>query len=414
MPGSRSTEDPSGDGRYPPGMATQRDERPAVGTLGVAAGVVCLGGLLLLDLVLGQTYFGVNAAALWVGLLVAATIPLARRRLLLASLLAVAASLGTSYLLNRSHGSAFPAPGTRMRIGPPERDDWPGMAEAAGLLLLLCWSLRALVAPAAIAVTVGVGTCFVAIIGARNDIGYDRLFAVAYGLGFSLAAGVGLYLRWVDHERRRDLDVVRQDERLTIARELHDVVAHHVTGIVVQAQAAQAVWSEQPEVAPEALARIEAAGVEALASMRRLVSTLRADEAGPLAPAATLDDLRALADRSTAMGLPVHLHLDGIDELPPSVAPSIHRVVGEAITNAQRHAAGATAVEVRLRAVGDELMVEVVDDGDATRVPRPGAPGYGLTGMAERTEALGGRFEAGPVAGGGWRIRARLPLAGTT
>ena len=86
--------------------------------------------------------------------------------------------------------------------------------------------------------------------------------------------------------------------------------------------------------------------------MRRLVSTLRADEPVPLAPAATLADLQALADRSTAMGLPVHLHLDGVDELPPSVAPSIHRVVGEAITNAQRHATGATAVDVRLRAVG--------------------------------------------------------------
>jgi signal transduction histidine kinase len=386
-------------------MVTQRDDRPAVGTLGVAAGVVGIGGLLLLDLVLGQTYFGVNTPELQAGLLVGATIPLARRRLLLASVLAVAASLGTSYFLHHSHHPTF---GTRFVV--PTRAGWPGMAEAAGLLLLLCWSLRALVAPAALAVTVGVGTCFVAIYGAREDIGYDRLRFVAYGLSFSVAAGAGLYLRWVDHERRRDLDLVRQDERLAIARELHDVVAHHVTGIVVQAQAAQAVWSEQPEVAPEALARIEAAGAEALASMRRLVRSLRADETGPLAPAATLDDLQVLADRSTAMGLPVHLHFDGVDELPPSVAPSIHRVVGEAIINAQRHATGATVVEVRLRAVGNELTVEVVDDGDATRAARSGVPGYGLTGMAERTEALGGRFEAGPVAGGGWRIRARLPL----
>ena len=389
-------------------MATQVDDRPAVGTLGIAAGVVGIGGLLLLDLVLGQTYFGVNVPALRAGLLVGAAIPLAHRRLLLASGLAVAASLGTSYLLHRSHGAAF-----GMRFLVPTQADWPGMAEAAGLLLLLCWSLRALVAPAAIAVTVGVGTCFVAMYGAREDIGYDRLRFVVYGLSFSVAAGAGLYLRWVDHERRRDLDLVRQDERLAIARELHDVVAHHVTGIVVQAQAAQAVWSEQPEVAPDALARIEAAGAEALASMRRLVSTLRADESGPLVPAATLDDLQALADRSEAMGLPVHLHLDGVDELPPSMAPSIHRVVGEAITNAQRHATGASAVEVRLQAVGDELLVEVLDDGDATRTARSGTPGYGLTGMAERTEALGGRFEAGPVAGGGWRIRARLPLGRT-
>ena len=387
-------------------MATQRDEQPAVGTVGIAAGVVAIAGLLFLDLVLGRTYFGVNGAALRAGLLVGMCIPLARRQLLPASLLAVAVSLGTSYHLHESYG----APGFALRF---PRDDWPGMAEAAGLLLLLCWSLRALAAPAAAAVAVGVGTAFVVMFEARDGMGYDRLFLVAYFLGVSMAAGAGLYLRWIDHERRRDLDLVRQDERLAIARELHDVVAHHVTGIVVQAQAAQAVWADQPEVAPDALARIEAAGAEALSSMRRLVSSLRADEAGPLAPAATVADLQALADRSTAMGLPVHLHLDGIDELPTSVAPSIHRVVGEAITNAQRHASGATAVEVRVRASGDELTVEVVDDGEAPRTPRSGAPGFGLTGMAERTHALGGRFEAGPLEGGGWRIRARLPLGVT-
>jgi signal transduction histidine kinase len=387
-------------------MATHRDDPSGPGTLGVIAGVVGIAGLLLLDLVLGQTYFGVNGDAVRAGLLVGAAIPLARRQLLGASLLAVAVSLTTSYLLNESHGP----PGFGPRL---PHDDWPGMAEAAGLLLLLCWSLRALAAPAAAVVTVGVGTCFVAMMEARDDIGYDRLRVAAYGLGFALAVGAGLYLRWIDHERRRDLHTVRQDERLAIAQELHDVVAHHITGIVVQAQAAQAVWPDQPEVAPDALARIEAAGAEALRSMRRLVSTLRADQAGPLAPAATLADLQVLAERSTAMGLPVHLHLDGVDELPPSVAPSVHRVVGEAITNAQRHATGATAVDVRVRASAGELTVEVVDDGHAARPLRPGAPGFGLTGMAERTEALGGRFEAGPTDGGGWRIHARLPLRGT-
>src|SRR5687768_6315453 len=132
-------------------MATPQANRPAVGSLGVAAGVVSLGGLLVLDLVLGQTYFGVNAAAMWAGLVVGATVLLAGRWLLLASLLAVAASLAMSYLVSRSFGSVLDAPGSRdipvfrTRSGR----DWPGMAEAAGLLLLLCWSLRALVGPAA-------------------------------------------------------------------------------------------------------------------------------------------------------------------------------------------------------------------------------------------------------------------------
>ena len=181
-----------------------------------------------------------------------------------------------------------------------------------------------------------------------------------------------------------------------------------MTGIVVQAQAAQEVFTKQPDKAVEALGQIETAGVEALGSMRRLVGSLRGASEGPLAPAATIDDLRSLAARSTAVGLPVRLHLDGLEELPTEVAPSIHRVVGEAITNAQRHATGATGVDVRISAHDDELTVTVDDDGNAIRAPR--GTGYGLTGMAERTEALGGTFEAGPIDGGGWRIEARLPL----
>lgn len=384
-------------------MLTLRDDRPAVGTWGVAVAVLALGGLLVLDLVLGRTYFGINVPSLIAGALVGGSVVVARRSLALAAAFAIGVSLGLSYVAERSAGSAFE---TRF-----QRDDWPGMAEAAGLLVLLCWSLRSLVAPAAVAVAAGVGTAFVVMLEARQDLGYDRLLLVGYGLAYAVAAGAGLYLRWLAAERDRDLEVVRQDERLAIARELHDVVAHHVTGIVVQAQAAQAVWADRPEAVLDALTRIEGAGAEAMESMRRLVGTLRADEAGPLAPTATLDDLRALADRSTSMGLPVRLHLDGLEELPVAVAPSVHRVVGEAIANAQRHATGATVVDVHLRAAADdELVLEVVDDGTGARAARPGGPGYGLTGMAERTEALGGRFEAGPTADGGWRIRARLPL----
>jgi signal transduction histidine kinase len=144
--------------------------------------------------------------------------------------------------------------------------------------------------------------------------------------------------------------------------------------------------------------------------MRCLVGTLRAEDSGPLAPTATIDDIRILAERSSVLGLPVRLHLDGVEELPAAVAPSIHRVAGESITNAQRHAAGATAVDVHLRSRGGQLTLEVLDDGQGARGTRHNGPGFGLTGMAERTEALGGRFEAGPTPGGGWRIRALFPL----
>lgn len=389
-------------------MADERDAAPGTGTWPLAASALGVGGLLLVDLVVSRIYFGLNPPALVAGAAVGACLLLASRQVLTAALLAAGISLLTTWVVYRiDPGFARYELWGRDVLG---RGGWPGLAESGGLLLLVCWSLRALApAPAAAAVTALVAAGL-AILRVRSTIGFEPLMTVVFGLGLAVAAGVGLYLRWIDGDRRRDLERVRQDERLAIARELHDVVAHYVTGIVVQAQAAQEVWAHQPAKARDALVQIEAAGGEALGSMRRLVGTLRDGEAGPLAPAATLDDLRSLAARSTAVGLPVRLHLDGLDELPAEVAPSIHRVVGEAITNAQRHATGATGVDVRLSARDGELTVVVDDDGAAARSPRPGGPGYGLIGMAERTEALGGRFTAGPVDGGGWRIEARLPL----
>ncbi len=394
-------------------MADERDAAAAgMSTWPMAASTAGVAGLLLVDLAVSRIYFGLNPPALVAGAVVGLCLLLASRQLLPAALLAAGASLLITWIVYRVD-PRFP----RYELWGRDllgRRGWPGLAESGGLLVLVCWSLRAL-APAQAAAAVGaLIAAGLAIVRMRASIGFEPLMTVVFGLGVAVAAGVGLYLRWIDADRRRDLDSVRQDERLAIARELHDVVAHYVTGIVVQAQAAQEVWADQPDKAREALVQIEAAGGEALGSMRRLVGSLRGGEDGPLAPAATIDDLRSLAARSTAVGLPVRLHLDGLDELPAEVAPSIHRVVGEAIANAQRHATGATGVDVRLTAQDDELTVTVDDDGTAARAPRSGGPGYGLIGMAERTEALGGHFEAGPVGGGGWRIEARLPLRPAT
>ena len=388
-------------------MTDVRDGAPDVGTWPLAASALGVAGLLLVDLAVSRIYFGVNPPALAAGIAVGVCLLLAAGYLLPAALLAAGASLLITWVVYR----VDPQITRHELLG---RDGWPGLAESGGLLLLVCWSLRALAPAQATAAVAALAVAGLAIVRVRSLIGFEPLMTVVFGLGLAVAAGVGLYLRWIDADRRRDLDRVRQDERLAIARELHDVVAHYVTGIVVQAQAAQEVWGDQPDKAREALVQIEAAGGEALGSMRRLVGTLRGGDDGPLAPAATIDDLRSLASRSTAAGLPVRLHLDGLDEVPAEVAPSIYRVVGEAITNAQRHATGATGVDVRLTAHDGELTVVVDDDGTATRSPRPGGPGYGLIGMAERTEALGGRFHAGPVEGGGWRIEARLPLRDET
>ena len=234
---------------------------------------------------------------------------------------------------------------------------------------------------------------------------------IVFGLGLAVAAGVGLYLRWIDAERRRDLDRVRQDERLAIARELHDVVAHYVTGIVVQAQAAQEVWTDQPDKASRRSARSRPPAPKALGSMRRLVGTLRGGEDAPLAPAATIDDLRSLAARSTRRrpagpAAPRRRSTSCRTEM----APSIHRVVGEAITNAQRHAAGATGVDVRISARGGELTVVVDDDGSRRRGRRAARPPVtGSPAWPSGPRRSDGRFDAGPemVAVGGSRPASR-------
>jgi signal transduction histidine kinase len=388
-------------------MVDVRQAGSAAGAWPMAASALGIGSLLLLDLAVGRTYFGINPPALVAGVAVGVCLLLAVRFLFPAALLAAATSFFITWAVYRID----PQVTRHALLG---RHGWPGLAEGGGLLLLTCWSMRDLNPARAMAAVSWLFVAGIAIVRVRSQIRVGPVMTIVFTLGFAVAAGVGLYLRWLDSERRRDLDRVRQDERLAIARELHDVVAHYVTGIVVQAQAAQEVWTEQPGKAREALGHIEAAGAEALGSMRRLVGTLRGDDDEPLAPAATIDDLRSLAARSTAVGLPVRVHFDGVRELPPEMGPSIHRIVGEAITNAQRHATGATQVDVRLSAVGDELAVVVDDNGNATRAGRGGSAGYGLTGMAERTEALGGRFHAGPTDGGGWRVDARLPFRQAT
>jgi signal transduction histidine kinase len=229
-------------------------------------------------------------------------------------------------------------------------------------------------------------------------------------------------LRDSDQERVNETEQARHDERIAIARELHDVVAHHVTGIVVQAQAAQLVADSRPEVALAALASIEHAGSEALVAMRRMVGALRDENAdAPISPTASIRDLHDLAARSTALGLPVRLALDEPDEpdergvmpspLPIELSVSVHRIVREALTNARQHAVDATVVDVSVHRAGGHLDVIIHDDGRHVRGERRGG-GFGLVGMAERVNALGGLFVAGPVADGGWQVHARLPIAG--
>lgn len=193
----------------------------------------------------------------------------------------------------------------------------------------------------------------------------------------------------------------------------------------MQAQAARVVADQDAAAAGAALERIEGAGKEALTAMRQLVGSLREEDEGDVpgaAPTASpvglagLDDLVASVAGS---GLEVELHVDDRTRavVPTAVAASAHRIVQESLTNARRHAVGATIAHVDVRLHGPDLVVTVTDDG---RQPvggsRPDRPGYGLIGMTERAHALGGTLEAGPMAppAHGWAVQARLPLGATS
>jgi len=196
-------------------------------------------------------------------------------------------------------------------------------------------------------------------------------------------------------------------ERARIARELHDIVAHHLSVVVLQAAAAQASGSP----ATAALEKIEHSGRQALTEMRRLLGILRdPNEETGLTPQPGIGDLAALADSVRGSGLPVHLVIDADHTgLPAAVSVSAYRIVQEALTNILKHAGPAHA-EVAVTCAGDAVTIEVTDDG--TRPPAgPAHPGgHGLAGMRERAAILGGELAAGPRPGGGFAVQARLPL----
>ena len=225
------------------------------------------------------------------------------------------------------------------------------------------------------------------------------------------ALGAGLWLRTLDARRRDAIAAVRREERLDMARELHDVVAHHVTGMILQAQAAQLVAGERPEAAQPALAVIESAGTEALAAMRRVVEVLRSDDdAAERRPGP--EQLGDLVQRFAATGPSVTLRLpDGpkAADWTPEVATAVYRIVQEALTNVARHAPDARHVSVAVEERPATLTVEVTDDAPGEPPRSTAGGGHGLLGMRERVEALGGTLDAGPVPSGGWAVSATLP-----
>ncbi|GAA2453216.1 sensor histidine kinase [Actinomadura vinacea] len=222
----------------------------------------------------------------------------------------------------------------------------------------------------------------------------------------------------LERARGTDARAARVEERSRIARELHDVVAHHVSVMTVQAGAARRILDRHPAGAREAMTTIEEVGRTALSEMRRIVGVLRTERdesaGGELAPQPGLGDLGELLDHVRDTGLSVQLWVEGEARTPsPGVDVAAFRLIQEALTNTLKHAGPQARAWVRLRYTGADLTVEIEDDGRGTATimaDNGDRPGHGLVGMYERVALYGGELRIGPRVGGGFGVRARFPL----
>lgn len=341
-----------------------------------------------------------------------------------------------------------------LRLDPPWR--WVSVAVFAGLLLTLLWRrsrpllMLVVACPAGALTQVLTGgaaepatAVFLLLLpyalyrwGAGREIAAGSAvllagiaFALAFGGGsvgealggaavLSAAAALGTALRYRVRARMRELDRVKMLEREALARDLHDTVAHHVSAIAVRAQAGLATAQARPAAAADALQVIETEATRTLAEMRAIVGVLRrgerAGEAAPR-PGRGVADLSGLAsDGGTGPVVEVRISGD-TGGLPAPTAAALYRLAQESVANARRHARNATRIGVCVRVEAAAARLEVRDDGEAAQRRPTAAPGYGLTGMAERAQLLGGTCAAGPDPQyGGWSVTAVLPFRGGT
>jgi signal transduction histidine kinase len=260
---------------------------------------------------------------------------------------------------------------------------------------------------AAIGLSIILATCVVGIAADSTGV-VDAVVGTVFLL-FPAALGASVR-NWVS-SRLREIDQVKLRERQQLARELHDMVAHHVSAIAIQAQAGRTVAAGRPDAAVRALEVIEEAASRTLAEMRTMVGVLRDGDEPDRAPQPGVADIERLA-RDAAHGPRVDVELSGeLDALRPSVGAAMYRLAQEAITNATQHARHATRIDVHVAGADDCVRLTVHDDGDAGSADGSRS-GYGLVGMAERAALLGGTLEAGPGPDKGWTVNAVLPRAG--
>jgi signal transduction histidine kinase len=292
----------------------------------------------------------------------------------------------------------------------PSGGSW-GVLESVCLLIMLARTCRRSRRPlAAVALAA-------AVIAAPVRLGNPDSLATAFTLTFAVggAIGIGCYQRALDGRNARAVAAVRQGERLELARDLHDFVANHVTGIIWQANAARTIRETEPEQIDLILENIQQAGAETLDSMRRLVRVLREVDGRPRRSGELFTELAALvsdfrtgeAQRATlSVADPARSAL-----LAPEVETSVHRLVQESLTNVRRHAADAL-VAVRVCLTDGRLRVEVRNTPPVARSAAPvgGRGGFGMVGLRERLTAVDGTLQAGGTPDGGWLVAATFPV----
>ncbi|MGH3621241.1 MAG: sensor histidine kinase [Sciscionella sp.] len=294
------------------------------------------------------------------------------------------------------------------------------------------------------ALLLAVGTALWAVWRIGDDGGFFKAMLATLTLAFcwilgafvgarhAYHAGVEERLRLLETERDQQARIAVVEERARIARELHDVVAHAVSVIVVQADGAAYAIRDHPELAEKALHTISATGREALSELRRLLGVLREDDRdgqssenrgpddrGPedRSPQPDAGSLRSLAEKVQLAGLPVRLNCAGdLEHLPTGVSLGIYRIVQESLTNTLKHAGPGARAAVTVNRLADRVSLEVVDSGmhvgtSTDRSPMLVSGGNGLIGMRERAGVYGGTLEAGPHPNGGWRVHAELPVS---
>lgn len=332
----------------------------------------------------------------------------------LAGLLVAACLLPWAALAGRAAAAvavSWSATGYLLAAGQP-MPAW-GITESAALLVLLgavAW--RTPVRPA---VPLGIALAAGILAAPVRDADALSTTVVAYALVVAGVTALGLCLRYRDVERARAVAAAREAERLELAGELHDFVAHHVAAMTLLAKATGSLADDERVAA--SLRDIQEAGDAAMTTARRLLKVLQQDQAHR-APLPGLDRTAELvaAFREARPDARVTLNVDPRfgEGLAPELGASVHRIVGEGLANVAKHSPDASAVGVSLRRSGERLFVSVRDDGGPARTPSaPRAPedsgGLGLVGVGERADAIGGSLTAGPAPEGGWELLAVLP-----